>query len=74
MGDTKAPSPHRRVSNEVLLEKLENLATDVLILQKQMETLQQDYYERKAIHKVLLFLVSSVSAIVAWATATFVRL
>lgn len=69
-----AALPPRRVSNEVLLEKLENLVADVLILQKQMETLQQDYYERRAIHKTILFLVSSVSAIVAWVTSMVLKM
>ncbi len=62
-----------RVSNEVLLEKLENLSDDVAILKKQVETLQQDYYERKAVHKLLLFLVSTVSATISWLTSIFVN-
>jgi len=62
-----------RVSNEVLLEKLEHLSDDVAILKKQVETLQQDYYERKAVHKLLLFLVSTVSATISWLTSIFVN-
>ena len=61
-----------RQTNDVLLEKIENLQTDISEMKGTLDVLHKDYIERKAINKFMVVMISCLSAVVAW-IATYIK-